>query len=182
MNAALALAVAHRAFAIPLDIAAESLGSVRPARWRLERHVADNGVIVLNDAYNANPTSMNAALRALAQTGTTGHRIAILGDMLELGRYADEAHAEVGVLASELGIDVVIGVGAGGDQIAAAAIGDDVHTAPDAVGALRIAIDTVEPGDAVLVKASHAVGLETVAAGLLEHLAAHRGAHGGVAS
>jgi len=181
-NAALALEVAHRAFAIPLAIAAESLRSVRPARWRLERHVAGNGVIVLNDAYNANPTSMNAALRSLAQTGTASHRIAILGVMLELGPYADEAHAEIGRLASELGIDVVIGVGAGGAQIAGAAKGAEVHTAPDAVGALRIAIDTVEPGDAVLVKASHAVGLETVAAGLLDHLAAHRGSHGGVAS
>ena len=178
VNAALALAVAHRAFEIPLDVAAQSLGSVRPARWRLERHVTDNGVIVLNDAYNANPTSMNAALKALAQTGTTGRRIAVLGDMLELGRYADEAHAAVGHYVSELGIDIVIGVGAGGSQIADAASGVQLHTAPDAVGALRIAIDAVAPGDAVLVKASHAVGLETVAAGLLEHL----GVHGGVAS
>jgi UDP-N-acetylmuramoyl-tripeptide--D-alanyl-D-alanine ligase len=175
VNAASALAVAHRAFAIRLDIGVESLGAVRPARWRLERHVAGNGVIVLNDAYNANPTSMYAGLHALAQTGTTGHRIAILGDMLELGRYSDEAHADVGRLAAELGIDVVIGVGAGGSQIAGAAKGVHVYTAPDAVGALRIAIDAVEPGDAVLVKASHAVGLETVATGLLDHLGAHRG-------
>jgi UDP-N-acetylmuramoyl-tripeptide--D-alanyl-D-alanine ligase len=169
-NAALALAVAHRGFDIPLDVAASSLGSVRPARWRLERHQAGNGVIVFNDAYNANPTSMGAALRALAQTATTGRRIAVLGDMLELGEHADEAHAAVGRHAVELEIDIVIGVGAGGHRIAGAASGAQVHTAPDAVAALRITIELVEPGDAVLVKASHAIGLETVAPGLLAHL------------
>jgi UDP-N-acetylmuramoyl-tripeptide--D-alanyl-D-alanine ligase len=169
-NAALALAVAHRVFDIPLDVAASSLGSVRPARWRLERHQAENGVIVFNDAYNANPTSMGAALRALAQTVTTGRRIAVLGDMLELGAHADEAHAAVGRHVVELEIDIVIGVGAGGRQIAGAASGAQVHTAPDAVAALRIMIELVEPGDAVLVKASHAIGLETVAPGLLAHL------------
>jgi len=87
------------------------------------------GVIVLNDAYNANPTSMDAALRALAQTATAGRRIAVLGDMRELGPYAGDAHAAVGRHAAELGIDVVIGVGPGGRQIVDAARGPQVHTA-----------------------------------------------------
>ena len=166
-NAALALAVAHRGFRIALDEAASRLGSVRPARWRLELHRSGNGVIVLNDAYNANPTSMGAALRSLAQTETAGRRIAVLGDMRELGAYSGKAHAAIGRHAAELGIDIVIGVGVGGRQIADAAIGPQVHLAPDAAAALATAIETVEPGDSVLVKASRAVGLETVAAGLL---------------
>jgi UDP-N-acetylmuramoyl-tripeptide--D-alanyl-D-alanine ligase len=168
-NAAQALAVAQRGFGIAIDEAAERLGTVRPARWRLELHRSGNGVLVLNDAYNANPTSMDAALHSLAQTETAGRRVAVLGDMRELGTYAGEAHAAIGRLAAALGIDVVIGVGAGGKQIAESAIGSQVYTAPDAVAALATALETVAPGDTVLVKASRAVGLESVAAGLLTH-------------
>jgi UDP-N-acetylmuramoyl-tripeptide--D-alanyl-D-alanine ligase len=167
LNAGLALAVAHRGFGIPLDDAAAALGSVLPAPWRLEISRADNGVIVLNDAYNANPTSMDAALRALAQTGTKGRRIAVLGDMRELGRYAGDAHAEIGRHAAALEIDVVIGVGTGGQQIVDAARGPEVHAVADAAAALRLVGGIVASGDAVLVKASRAVGLEVVAAGLL---------------
>jgi UDP-N-acetylmuramoyl-tripeptide--D-alanyl-D-alanine ligase len=173
-NALAAAAGAMAAGAAPDDVAT-GLAAATVSPWRMELRRTAAGAVVLNDAYNANPTSMNAALRALAQTGTAGRRIAILGDMLELGRYADDAHAEIGRDASQLGIDVVIGVGPGGNQIAAAATGAHVFTADDTSGALQIAIDSVEPGDAVLVKASHAVGLETVAEGLLHHLDAHRG-------
>ena len=165
-NAALALAVAHRGFGMGLDSAAASMAAARPARWRLELQRHDDGVVVLNDAYNANPASLDAALRALAQVDAGGRRIAILGDMRELGPYTDDAHAAVGRLAAELNIDIVIGVGAGGRLIAEAARGMQVHTATDAADALRIAVEIVEPGDAVLVKASRAVGLEIVAAGL----------------
>lgn len=165
-NAALALAAAHRAFGIPLDAAAASLAQARPAAWRLELHWHDDGVIVLNDAYNANPTSLDAALRALAQIGTSGRRIAILGDMRELGEHTHDAHASVGRRAAELDIDIVIGVGTGGRLIVEAASGPQVHTAVDAAEALQIVVDIVEPGDAVLVKASRAMGLEIVAIGL----------------
>jgi UDP-N-acetylmuramoyl-tripeptide--D-alanyl-D-alanine ligase len=130
----------------------------------LHRH--EDGVVVLDDAYNANPTSVDGALRALSQVDASGRRIAILGDMRELGSYADDAHAAAGRLATELHIDVVIGVGAGGRLIVEATRGLQVHTATDAADALQIAVDIVEPGDAVLVKASRAVGLEIVAAGL----------------
>lgn len=167
LNAALALAVAHHGFGIDLDDAAVSMSAARPAHWRLEVHRTDDGVIVLNDAYNANPTSMDAALRALAQAETSGRRIAVLGDMRELGPYADDAHAAVGQRAAELGVDVVIGVGAGGRAIIDAASGPQVHAAADADAALRILMELVAPGDAVLVKASRAVRLEIVAAGLL---------------
>src|SRR6266513_1135791 len=65
------------------------------SRWRLEMHTTRGGLTVLNDAYNANPASMDAALRALAHTPTQGRRVAVLGDMLELGAVGPEAHAAV---------------------------------------------------------------------------------------
>ncbi len=170
LNAGLAMAVAHRGFDIELDSAAEALAGVRPARWRLEMHVGATGVTVLNDAYNANPASMHAALRVLAHTPTTGRRIAVLGDMRELGVHSDDAHAGVGRLATELDVDVVVGVGAGGRVIAEAAATrvPEVITANDADDAVDAVLGIASRGDTVLVKASRAVGLEIVAERLLE--------------
>jgi UDP-N-acetylmuramoyl-tripeptide--D-alanyl-D-alanine ligase len=167
-NAALALAVAHRAFGIELDIAAEALAAVTPARWRLEMHTTSGGLTVLNDAYNANPASMDAALRALARTPTTGRRVAVLGDMRELGELSPEAHAAVGRRVAELHIDVLVGVGNGGEEIAlAAAPSVKVYPAADAADAGRVVQALTGPGDTVLVKASRALGLDRVAAQLL---------------
>jgi UDP-N-acetylmuramoyl-tripeptide--D-alanyl-D-alanine ligase len=170
VNAALALAVAHRVFGVELADAADALAAARPARWRLEVLASSAGVTVLNDAYNANPTSMDAALQALAGTPTEGRRIAVLGDMRELGVHSDDAHTAVGVRAGELHLDALVGVGAGGRAIAtaAAATVPDVRTAPDAATALEMVREMAEPGDTVLVKASRAVGLEAVADRLLE--------------
>jgi UDP-N-acetylmuramoyl-tripeptide--D-alanyl-D-alanine ligase len=167
-NAALALAVAHRGFAQDLDLAAAALAGARHARWRLEIETTSSGVTVLNDAYNANPTSMDAGLRALASVPTTGRRIAVLGDMLELGVHSEEAHAAVGRRAAALGIDVLIAVGAGGEAIADAAAGvPEVSRAIDAREALDLVLAVAASGDSVLVKASRAVGLEIVAARLV---------------
>jgi UDP-N-acetylmuramoyl-tripeptide--D-alanyl-D-alanine ligase len=170
LNAGLALAVAHRGFDIDLSSSADALAGVRPARWRLELHRRADGVTVLNDAYNANPASMHAALRVLAHTVTAGRRIAVLGDMRELGVHSDEAHAAVGRQAAESRVDVLIGVGAGGRVIAGAAGADvaEVLTADDAQEALRITSRLASAGDTVLIKASRAVGLEVVAEQLLE--------------
>jgi len=168
-NAALALAAAHRAFEIDLGAAADALASAKPARWRMELRTTRAGITVLNDAYNANPASVDAALRALARTATDGRRVAVLGDMRELGSYGPDAHAEVGRRLGELHIDVLVGVGSGGEAIAlAAAPGVKVYPAADAADAARVVRALVAPGDAVLVKASRAVGLERVAAQLLE--------------
>jgi UDP-N-acetylmuramoyl-tripeptide--D-alanyl-D-alanine ligase len=166
-NAALALAAAHRAFDIDLDAAADALAAVKPARWRLEVGTTRAGVTVLNDAYNANPDSVDAALRALARTPAE-RRVAVLGDMRELGEYGPDAHAEVGRRLGELHIDVLVGVGSGGEAIAlAAAPAVKVYPAANAADAARVVCALVAPGDAVLVKASRAVGLERVAARLL---------------
>jgi UDP-N-acetylmuramoyl-tripeptide--D-alanyl-D-alanine ligase len=170
LNAALALALADRVFGVDLETAAEAVAAARPARWRLELHTTPGGVTLLNDTYNANPASMDAALRALARTPTEGRRIAVLGDMRELGVHSEDAHTAVGVRAGELRLDALVGVGAGGRAIATAAAGTvaDVRTAPDAATALDLLRQMAEPGDTVLLKASRAVGLELVAVHLLE--------------
>jgi UDP-N-acetylmuramoyl-tripeptide--D-alanyl-D-alanine ligase len=169
-NAAMAIAVAHDVFALPLDELALELGSARPGRWRMELLESPAGVVVLNDSYNANPTSMTAALVALARFDVPAgaRRIAVLGDMRELGAHHEDAHRDAGTRAASLSVDLVVGVGAGGEAIASAArdAGADALTAPDADAALDLVAPLVRAGDAVLVKGSRAVGLERLAATL----------------
>jgi UDP-N-acetylmuramoyl-tripeptide--D-alanyl-D-alanine ligase len=170
-NAAVAIAVAHRVFGLPFAEIALELARATSGRWRMELLETDAGVTVLNDAYNANPTSMEAALVALAhlQIPAGARRIAVLGDMRELGAHHDDAHREVGERAAALGLDVLVGVGNGGDAIVRAArpgVGD-VHTVADAAEAVQLVAALVRRGDAVLVKGSRALGLERVAEGLV---------------
>jgi UDP-N-acetylmuramoyl-tripeptide--D-alanyl-D-alanine ligase len=152
--------------------ALDRLGLPRPkrvdvdfSRWRGEEDVLPGGGVVINDAYNANPVSMRAALAYLAQRAEGRRRVAVLGDMAELGRTGPKYHAEVGRAAAELGVDEILAVGPlargyleGGVPGRAVA---NVHEA------LRVVDDVVRPGDAVLVKASRAVGLEAIAEALL---------------
>ena len=170
-NAAMAIAVAHRVFALPLDEIALELAQATPGRWRMELLETDAGVTVINDAYNANPTSMEAALVALAhfELAPGARRFAVLGDMRELGAHHDDAHRELGERAAALGFDVLVGVGAGGEVIARAARTGvaDVHAVADAAEAVRLVAPMVRGGDAVLVKGSRALGLERVAEGLV---------------
>ncbi len=165
-NALFAVAVAGW-LGVPGDLIAAGLAAATGSRWRLELERSVQGVTILNDVYNANPTSMEAALRALAALRVGGRRVAVLGEMRELGAHAVEAHRAVGVLAGALGVDVLVGVGEGGATMAGAATGvPERHTVADAAGALALVRDLVRPADAVLVKASRAVGLEVVAEGL----------------
>jgi UDP-N-acetylmuramoyl-tripeptide--D-alanyl-D-alanine ligase len=129
----------------------------------------DDAVTILNDAYNANPTSMEAALVALAHLPVRGRRIAVLGDMRELGVHRDEAHRAVGARVAALGLDLCVGVGAGGALIAEAARtrGAVVETVDGAEAALDAVDAIARPGDAVLCKASRAIGVEVVADGLV---------------
>jgi len=167
-NAAAAAVVAREALGVSFAAAADALGSTAAARWRMELLESADGIVVLNDAYNANPTSMAAALDALAALAVGGRRIAVLGDMRELGIHHDDAHRSIGERAAGLGLDLVVGVGVGGAAIAAAAgAGVAVTTAADAEGAAELLVGIVRPGDAVLCKASRAVGLERVADRLL---------------
>jgi UDP-N-acetylmuramoyl-tripeptide--D-alanyl-D-alanine ligase len=120
-----------------------------------ERPLPGDGLL-LNDCYNANPVSMRAALLHLAERGAGHRRVAVLGEMSELGAGAPGYHAEVGHLLQELGIEQVLAVG----ELARAYGGEWVPTASDA--AKRLQAD-LRPGDVVLVKGSRSVGLEVVA-------------------
>ncbi|PFG16973.1 UDP-N-acetylmuramoyl-tripeptide--D-alanyl-D-alanine ligase [Propionicimonas paludicola] len=141
------------------------------SRWRMELTQRPDRVLVVNDAYNANPDSMAAALHSLAGLRRpAGRLLAILGDMLELGDTAAECHRRVGALAAELGIDHLIVIGDHAEDLAAGARvgGVGVSMAPDRTAALATAADWLRPDDAVLVKASRGLALETVAQALAE--------------
>jgi UDP-N-acetylmuramoyl-tripeptide--D-alanyl-D-alanine ligase len=165
-NAAMAVVVARHFDIAPEDVAM-GLAAARGSRWRMELEHSRSGIAVLNDAYNANPASMEAAVRALAHLPVGGRRIAVLGEMRELGEHGPEAHRAIGQLVANLHIDVLVGVGEGGAAIAGAAEGVDTVLVDDAPAALDAAVQRARPGDAVLVKASRAVGLEVVAEQLL---------------
>ncbi len=153
---ALTALTAYDALGLPLDRLAESAAAVRLAPWRGEELALPGGGFVVNDAYNANPTSMEAALRHLAERGAGRRLVAILGGMAELGAQSELHHREIAELATELGVEVI----AVGDLARAYAAGAWV---PDAAAALSAARALVRPGDAVLVKASRAVALEGIA-------------------
>jgi UDP-N-acetylmuramoyl-tripeptide--D-alanyl-D-alanine ligase len=156
---ALTALTAYEALGLPLDRLEEGAAGAELSRWRGEELALPGGGFVVNDAYNANPTSMAAALHHLAERGRGRRLVAILGGMAELGEHAGHHHREVAELASELGIDVL----AVGDLARAYGFYSWV---PDAVGALEAARELVQPGDAVLVKASRAVALEGIAPAL----------------
>ena len=130
-------------------------------------HIAlPSGVLVINDCYNANPLSMRAALDDLAtQAPDGGRRVAVLGDMLELGEGGLEAHREVGAYAARSAVDVLVAVGPL-SSVMPAAFGREAHVATDAAEAASLVARLVRPGDVVLVKASRGIGLETVAEAL----------------
>jgi UDP-N-acetylmuramoyl-tripeptide--D-alanyl-D-alanine ligase len=174
-NAAAAAAMAL-AVGVPWGDVVTSLGSARSlSPWRMALHERDDGLVVVNDSYNANPASMDAALDALAAIGERGRRrtVAVLGEMLELGETSAEQHAEVGVHAANLGIDVLVTVGG-----AAEAIADGARRTPGWAG---VAVPTagreqatdwlrhnVGARDAVLVKASRGAALEHLADALAD--------------
>ncbi|KQV76256.1 hypothetical protein ASC61_15315 [Aeromicrobium sp. Root344] len=165
-NAAAAAATAI-VLGVDLATAAERLARVEPrSAMRMERHVRPDGVVVVNDAYNANPESMAAALRAIAAVG--GDRaVAVLGEMLELGDESHEAHVEVGRLAAELGYSRVIVVGDGARGIAEGAGGIAVSV-DDVDVAVRTLSASLSGREVVLVKASRGGRLERVVDALLQ--------------
>lgn len=155
-NAAAALAAA-RAVGIPLDTAVDGLGRVELSPWRMEVAEAEAGFVVVNDAYNANPTSMRAALDALGRL-EVDRRFAVVGVMAELGDDGPQAHRALAEEASEAGIAVI--------AVGAEAYGPTARHVADREEALA-ALGPLGPGDAVLVKGSRVVGLERLAATLL---------------
>ncbi|WP_109506050.1 UDP-N-acetylmuramoyl-tripeptide--D-alanyl-D-alanine ligase [Nocardioides speluncae] len=174
-NAAAAAAAALAA-GLPLDDVAASLSTATAtSRWRMEIHELRDDVVLINDSYNANPTSMKAAIEALRVVGERrGTRtVAVLGEMKELGADSDAEHAGVGRAAAAAGVDHLLVVGPPAVPIADGAAAEPdwqgvatrVETRDEALAWLR---KNVAAGDVVLVKASRAAALETVAAGLVE--------------
>ncbi len=165
MNALAAIAVA-RELAVPLPEAIAALEAVpRAERWRMELLQAGDGVTVVNDAYNASPDSMAAALKTLAQIVAPGQRsVAVLGEMAELGEFADEEHDRIGRLAVRLNIGQLIVVGDAARHIHNAA---GLEGSWDGESKLVASIDEawellqqlLRPGDVVLVKSSKSAGL-----------------------
>jgi UDP-N-acetylmuramoyl-tripeptide--D-alanyl-D-alanine ligase len=165
MNALAALSVAHE-LGVDLEAAILALeGVVRAERWRMELLLPESGAIVINDAYNASPDSMAAALKTLAQVrGPEDRTIAVLGEMAELGEYSDEEHDRIGRLVVRLNIRKLIVVGHGARHIHNAAglegswDGESVlvDTAEEAYDLLREDLGT---GDIVLVKSSKSANL-----------------------
>jgi UDP-N-acetylmuramoyl-tripeptide--D-alanyl-D-alanine ligase len=145
---ALAAASAALVCAVPVAGVADALGTAVLSRWRMDLVRLPSGALVVNDAYNANPTSMAAALRALTRLPAR-RRVAVLGLMAELGPSSDAEHRAVGMAARELGVEVIgVGVSAyGGTTVG------NVDEVPAALGPLG-------DGDAVLLKGSRVAGLE----------------------
>ena len=183
---ALAAAAAGHALGLePEGIAAGLRAAVlSPMRMQVERRA--DGLTVINDAYNANPTSMAAALKALAavrggvRAGRSGRIVAVLGEMAELGEHAAAEHDGAGRLVTRLGIDRLVGVGELGELIVRAARTEGMRpeeaiAVPDAGAAVAALEGWLGPADVVLVKASRVVALDQVAERLIGSVPAERG-------
>jgi UDP-N-acetylmuramoyl-tripeptide--D-alanyl-D-alanine ligase len=169
---ALAAAAIAAELGMPADAIAAGLSSaVARSRWRMEVTRRPDGVVVVNDAYNANPESVQAAIAALAAMSRGRRAFAVLGPMTELGEESDSQHEAAGAQAARAGLAglIVIGDEAAPMLAGAKAVpswhGELLHV-PDMTTAVREVDNRVASGDVVLVKASHVIGLERVALAL----------------
>jgi UDP-N-acetylmuramoyl-tripeptide--D-alanyl-D-alanine ligase len=169
---------------VPLDTVAAALSAAAPAsRWRMQLTELPDGITVINDAYNANPESMRAALRSLATIGggRPGARTwAVLGPMAELGEATTAAHDEIGRLVVRLGIDHLVAVAGTVPELSDAARllhlgahlegswGGESVLVPDIEAALAHLRGRLQPGDIVLVKASRSLNLQRLALALID--------------
>jgi UDP-N-acetylmuramoyl-tripeptide--D-alanyl-D-alanine ligase len=168
-NAALAIALAAE-LGLSREELDQGLQRCRPASMRMEMQTL-GGVRIINDAYNSNPDSLLAALETMESFSARGKRIAVLGDMAELGQASESAHFEAGKLAARLGLNGLITVGRWADTTVRAAqeaglvnvaAFDDVTVAGQALG------KKLEPGDVVLIKGSRAAKMERIIEALSE--------------
>ena len=169
-NALAAIAVGRESGVSAAD-AAGALANARVSRWRMETFTTPDGVRVVNDAYNANPESVAAAIKAARWMAGSAHLIAVLGPMAELGSIAEVQHERIGELAARVRVDRLITVGAAAYPIAVAGLREGVE--PDNVASYDQGEDALadvrahaRPGDLVLFKASRVAGLETLAEAL----------------
>ncbi|NPV52919.1 MAG: UDP-N-acetylmuramoyl-tripeptide--D-alanyl-D-alanine ligase [Firmicutes bacterium] len=169
-----ALAAAGAAIALDFDLStiADGLRDFVPAPMRMQISRTDQDVLVINDAYNANPVSVKSALETLRELGGGRRKIAVLGDMLELGDLRDEAHMEVGRCVVGFDVDILMTVGDSARLIAieagrAGMQASRIRHFDEALDALPALLAGVRPGDAVLVKGSRAMGMERLAEALV---------------
>jgi UDP-N-acetylmuramoyl-tripeptide--D-alanyl-D-alanine ligase len=160
----LAAVAAYYALGLPLDGLAEGAPAIRLTRWRGEELELPGGGLLINDCYNANPISMRAALEHQRDRAGDRRRVAVLGEMAELGADGPQYHREIGALAAELGVGALLAVGGADARLyleRAEAVPKTrwVANAQEAAAAAR---EVIGPGDCVLVKGSRAVGLEAV--------------------
>jgi len=156
--AAIAVAMLH---GIPLDECARRLADVKPAKMRMER-LELAGVTIINDAYNSNPESASRAVREFSKFPSTGRRVAVIGDMGELGSTSETYHRELGRQLSESGVDVVVGVGRECRALLSELDGKEQYGF-ESVDEMKPKLDRlIKSGDAVLLKGSRRVGLERV--------------------
>jgi len=174
---ALAAAALARELGLGLaDIADALSAAVSRSRWRMEVHRRADGVTIVNDAYNANPESVRAALEALGHLARDGRGFAVLGHMAELGEISRASHEEIGAFAARTlgsGLAGLIAVGPEAEPLLAGARQvrswpGEALAVPDGAAAVDALENQLKPGDVVLVKASRAAHLETVAAQLIQ--------------
>jgi UDP-N-acetylmuramoyl-tripeptide--D-alanyl-D-alanine ligase len=171
---ALAAAALARELGLSLAGIADGLSAaVARSRWRMEVERRPDGVTIINDTYNANPESVRAALEALAHLGRDGRAFAVLGHMAELGPIAQASHEAIGDFAARADLAGIIAVGEEAAPILAGAQRvpawpGEALAVPDGPAAVEALAGRLKPGDVVLVKASRAAHLESVAAALLE--------------
>jgi UDP-N-acetylmuramoyl-tripeptide--D-alanyl-D-alanine ligase len=170
---ALAAACAASAVGVPADRIAAALSSAVPrSTGRFEIRKRPDGVTVIDDAYNANPASTQAAIRTLAAMAAGRRTVAVLGEMMDQAEGTIHHHEAIGALAGALGIDVLVAVGKGEgpDAMAATArgAGVSVYAVADGDAAVDLLRASLHPADVVLVKASSMVGLSAVATALDE--------------
>ncbi len=163
-NACAAAAAAH-AIGLELQTIRAGLEAVTPPPKRMQVVRLPNGVTVVNDSYNANPASVEAALHALAQQG--GRTIAVLGEMLELGEQSAAQHQRIGKCAVDCGVRVLVAVGAQAESIADGArvrgvAATAVHVCTDPAAAAAVVVAHWRPGDVILVKGSRGPATEEV--------------------
>ena len=170
-NACAAAAVGF-ASGMTLEQVRDALAAALPEQGRQQITLTKEGVTVFDDSYNASPDSMQASLNTFKSMSVEGRRIAVLGDMLELGDFARECHERVGVMAANADLDRLVCVGELSRHMARAAreAGLDpkkISTCDDAEQALALIAPRLESGDAVLAKASHSIGLDRIVKGLV---------------
>jgi UDP-N-acetylmuramoyl-tripeptide--D-alanyl-D-alanine ligase len=175
---ALGAASAAMALGVPLADAARALSEAEPSsRWRMEVTQTPGGITIINDAYNANPESTRAALKALVAMANGRRTWAVLGEMRELGDEALVEHDAIGRMAVRLDVSRLVCVGEGTRVMHLAASnegswGDESMYVEDVDSAIALLTAEVSPGDVVLVKASRSVGIERVALALIEGVTA----------